>query len=61
MSKDTKRCGINSRTIGACDLEWGHDGDEHANSGDGFYAQDHDGEHHRRQRARKRRRDGGGA
>ncbi len=33
-----------------CDLPWGHEGDMHANEGDGFYARQHDGEHHRRQR-----------
>jgi hypothetical protein len=48
----TKQCGIPAMTLPPCDLEWGHDGDMHANGGDGFYARDHLVEHHRRQRER---------
>lgn len=44
-----KRCDISSMTIGTCDLEWGHSGDMHANSGDGFYAPQFNGLHQRRQ------------
>jgi hypothetical protein len=51
-----KLCGIpaNGGMIGyaPCDLEWGHDGDMHANAGDGYYARQHNDEHHRRQRER---------
>lgn len=49
------RCHIPSFRIGTCDLEWGHEGDTHANSGDGFYARDHEKEHKRRQRALKKK------
>jgi|SRR6185295_1186678 len=49
---EQKVCGIPSRTIGACDLEWGHIGAEHANSGDGFVARDYEDEHRQRQAAR---------
>ncbi len=45
-----KLCGIPARSLPPCDLPWGHDGDMHANGGDGFYARDHLEEHHRRQR-----------
>jgi len=45
-------CGIPARTLPPCDLEWGHEGDLHGNAGDGFYARDHDDEHHRRQTMR---------
>lgn len=50
----TARCRIPSYNVGVCDLEWGHDGDMHANSGDGFYARDYDAEHRRRQQKLKR-------
>ena len=48
----TKRCDIPARTLPPCDLPWGHDGDMHANGGDGFYAVEYDDEHRRRQRSR---------
>ncbi len=38
-----------------CDLEWGHDGDMHANAGDGYYARDYDKEHHQRQKQRRKK------
>jgi 8-oxo-dGTP pyrophosphatase MutT (NUDIX family) len=41
-------------TLPPCDLEWGHDGDMHGNGGDGFYAEQHLEEHHRRQAERKK-------
>jgi hypothetical protein len=41
-AKPEKRiCGIPSRTLGACDLPRGHDGDMHVSAGDGFYAADY--------------------
>ena len=46
-----KLCGIPARSLPPCDLEWGHEGDLHGSAGDGFYARDHDDEHHRRQAA----------
>jgi hypothetical protein len=50
-------CGIGAAggMIGyaACDDVWGHDGDLHQNAGDGFYARQHNAEHHRRQHAQK--------
>lgn len=52
------RCGIPARTLPPCDLEWGHDGDMHANAGDGFYARDFDEEHARRQHERRETRGG---
>jgi hypothetical protein len=48
-------CGIPSNCIGPCDLEWGHDGDMHANAGDGFHAPKWHTEHRRRQATIKRR------
>ena len=42
--------GIPSYNVGACELPWGHDGDMHANAGDGFYARDFLAEHRTRQR-----------
>lgn len=51
----SERCNIPAQTMPPCDLEWGHDGDQHANAGDGFYARDHDKEHHRRQHRARRR------
>lgn len=54
-----KRCGIraNGGMIGyaACDLEWGHDGEQHSNGGDGFYAMGEAAEHRRRQLIRKKK------
>jgi hypothetical protein len=47
------RCGIPALTLPPCDLEWGHGGDQHANAGDGFFARDHDREHHARQNMRR--------
>ncbi len=44
-----KVCRIPAMTLPPCDLPWGHDGDMHANGGDGFYARAHEDEHHRRQ------------
>ncbi len=44
-----RNCGIPAKTLPPCDLEWGHAGDQHANGSDGFYARDHDTEHHARQ------------
>jgi len=49
-----KRCGIPARTLPPCDLEWGHDGDLHANAGDGFYAREYASKHRARQEARRR-------
>ena len=49
------RCAIPAGTLPPCDLEYGHDGDMHANCGDGFYARQHDDEHHARQTARAAR------
>ena len=43
-----KRCNIPARTLPACDLEWGHEGDMHANAGDGFYAREYDEVHRSR-------------
>jgi hypothetical protein len=43
-------CGIPARTLPPCDLEWGHDGIQHANGCDGFLAREHDAEHLDRQR-----------
>lgn len=51
----TKLCKIPAKTLPPCDLEWGHEGDMHANCGDGFYARDYLDEHHRRQVKTKRR------
>lgn len=55
--EDMKKCGIEAAggMIGyaACEDEWGHDGDIHSNAGDGFYARQHDEEHHRRQKEKK--------
>lgn len=39
------RCGIPANTLPPCDLEWGHEGNMHANGGDGFYARDYEKEH----------------
>ncbi len=44
-----KKCGIPSYNVGECDKEWGHEGRQHANAGDGFYARDYDDEHKDRQ------------
>ncbi len=53
----SKPCGIpaNGGMIGyaECDHEWGHDGDMHANAGDGFYSRHTEAEHHRRQKERR--------
>jgi len=43
------KCEIPAMTLPPCDLEWGHDGDMHANGGDGFYAEQHLDEHRHRQ------------
>jgi hypothetical protein len=51
-----KKCGIPARRLPPCDLEWGHDGDMHVNEGDGFYAREYLGEHHRRQSVVRKRR-----
>lgn len=51
----SEACGIPAQTLPPCDLPWGHDGDRHANAGDGFYAPDHEEEHHRRQAERRSR------
>jgi len=52
-----KLCGIpaNGGMIGysGCDMPWGHDGDVHANAGDGFYSRTHEAEHRRRQQELK--------
>ncbi len=48
-------CGIPSRNVGTCDLSWGHDGNMHANGGDGFYARAYEAEHARRQAFRLER------
>jgi hypothetical protein len=60
MARSQQLCGIcaNGGMLGfaPCDLNWGHDGDMHANGGDGFYSRQNDDEHHRRQRERARRR-----
>ena len=45
----TPRCNIPSATLPPCDLEWGHDGDQHSNDGDGFLARAYDDDHHLRQ------------
>lgn len=47
-----RNCGIPAKTLPPCDLEWGHAGDQHANSSDGFYARDYDAEHRARQQLR---------
>lgn len=47
------RCNIPALTLPPCDMEWGHGGDQHANAGDGFFARDHDREHHARQNMRR--------
>lgn len=47
---EKRLCEIPARTLPPCDMEWGHEGDLHANAGDGFYARDYQEEHHRRQR-----------
>ena len=49
------KCNIPSNLVGACDLEWGHDGAMHSNAGDGFYAKDYAGEHLERQMIRSSR------
>ncbi len=46
----SKKCKIPARTLGPCDLEWGHDGEMHASEGDGFYNRDYEEEHKQRQR-----------
>jgi hypothetical protein len=45
------RCNIPALTLPPCDLPWGHDGEQHANRGDGFAAREHGAEHRRRQEA----------
>jgi hypothetical protein len=52
---DPRRCGIPAKTLPPCDLEWGHDGDMHANAGDGFYARDYE-ELHQERRVQRRHR-----
>jgi hypothetical protein len=47
-----RRCGIPAMTLPPCDLPWGHDGERHANEGDGFYAREFEAEHRRRQEQR---------
>ena len=47
------RCNIPALTLPPCDMAWGHSGDQHANAGDGFFARDHDKEHHARQNMRR--------
>lgn len=49
---ESKKCDIPAGTLPPCDMEWGHEGDMHGNAGDGFYAREFVGEHHRRQRER---------
>lgn len=56
--KLTKVCGIPAMSLPPCDLEWGHEGDMHANAGDGFFARDYIEEHHARQRDRAALKDG---
>jgi hypothetical protein len=55
--RTAKRCGIpaNGGMIGyaECDLEWGHDGMVHSNTGDGFYSP-HTEKKHRRRQAKRR-------
>lgn len=51
---ETGKCCIPSKNVGICDLEWGHEGMQHSNNGDGFYASAYREEHQRRQRERKR-------
>ena len=52
-----KICGIRAAGgmvgFAPCDLEWGHDGEQHASKGDGFYSRNTLEEHQRRQRVRK--------
>ena len=49
-------CGIpaNGGSIGyaGCDLPWGHEGDMHANRGDGYYNRSYEEEHKNRQTIR---------
>ncbi len=49
-SSARKVCGIPSKTLGLCDLEYGHDGDLHESEGDGFYSRQFDKLHRDRQR-----------
>jgi len=35
-----EKCDIPSHLVGACDLPFGHEDEQHSNSGDGFYARD---------------------
>lgn len=49
-----QRCGIPSRTLGACDLQRGHNGTVHSSKGDGFYNEDYDVQHRAAQRERSR-------
>ena len=53
----TRKCGIqaNGGMIGyaQCDLPWGHPGDVHSNTGDGFRAPEYDKQHHHRQAAQR--------
>lgn len=52
MTIDERKCDIPARTLPPCDLEYGHEGERHANGGDGFHAQEYEEEHRRRQRVR---------
>jgi hypothetical protein len=49
------KCNIPSLSLPPCEREWGHESDMHRNAGDYFYALAYDKEHHRRQRARKKK------
>jgi len=55
---ETGKCCIPSNNVGICDLEWGHEGMQHSNNGDGFYAPAYREEHQRRQRERKKDKEG---
>lgn len=51
---EPKVCGIPAAggMIGyaECEMEWGHEGDMHANGGDGYYSRTYEVEHRRRQK-----------
>ena len=46
----TRLCAIPSKTLGPCDLEWGHKKDIHESAKDAFYSREHADEHRRRQK-----------
>lgn len=50
MTTRPATCEIPSKTLGTCDLEWGHASEIHSSLGDGFYAREHVDEHTRRQK-----------